>query len=118
MKIKKEKHKPMRTCIQTREKLPKRELLRFVYLKETDEVVFDPSNKARGRGANLKSDLDTFDSAVESNAFSRAFKTKVSKELLNGLRSDVEKYIVRKELSEDGKTISVRVKVDEKVKLG
>ena len=48
---------PMRSCVVTREKLPKNELLRVV--RGTDgKVFFDKSGKANGRGAYLKADID------------------------------------------------------------
>jgi len=117
MKVQKIKHVPMRTCIQTREKLPKNELLHFVYLKDKGEFIFDPKGKARGRGANLKNDLDIFDMAVKVKAFNRAFKTNISSENINMVRKTVKKFLTRQNLSKDGKKISIRVKVDEKVKL-
>ena len=46
---------PMRTCVVTREKLPKAELIRVVRTPEGN-VVIDESGKANGRGAYLKKD--------------------------------------------------------------
>lgn len=111
------KHIPMRTCIVTREKLPKGELVRFVYLSEEEKIVFDPQGKARGRGANLKKSLDVFDKAVQSNAFARAFKVKVTPEQLAPLRDELAQYLEREKLRGDSESVTVRVKVDEKVKL-
>lgn len=108
----------MRMCIQTREKLPKRELARFVYISADDKVIFDPQGKARGRGANLKKSLEVFDKAVSSNAFARTFKTKISKENLAEIREEFEKFLTREALRNDKREVSVRVKVEDKVKLG
>ena len=44
---------PMRTCIVTGEKLPKKELIRVVRTPEGN-VVVDESGKVNGRGAYLK----------------------------------------------------------------
>ena len=44
---------PMRTCLVTREKLPKQELIRVVRTPE-GSVVIDETGKANGRGAYLK----------------------------------------------------------------
>ena len=41
---------PMRTCVVTREKLPKGELIRVVRTPE-GEVIIDETGKANGRGA-------------------------------------------------------------------
>lgn len=114
---KKVKHIPMRTCIVTREKLPKSELVRFVYLADEQRIVFDPKGGARGRGANLKKSLDIFDQAVQSNAFARAFKTKVDPDKLTPLREELAKYLEREKLGSGSDKVTVRVKVDDKVKL-
>lgn len=113
----KKKYVPMRMCIQTREKLPKRELARFVYITDKNKVIFDPHGKARGRGANLKKSLEIFDQAVSSNAFTRAFKTKISKENLAEIREEFEKFLTRDSLKNDQQKVSVRIKVEDKVKL-
>ena len=44
---------PCRTCVITREKLPKKELIRVVRTPE-GEVIIDETGKANGRGAYLK----------------------------------------------------------------
>lgn len=48
---------PERSCVVTREKLPKQELIRVVKNKD-GEVIVDLSGKANGRGAYLKKDID------------------------------------------------------------
>ena len=50
---------PMRTCVITKEKLPKKELIRVVRTPEHD-VIIDESGKANGRGAYLKKDKEVF----------------------------------------------------------
>lgn len=59
MKVKKI---PLRTCIITREKLPKQELIRIVRTPE-GTVIIDPSGKANGRGAYIKKDIETINKA-------------------------------------------------------
>lgn len=54
MKVKKI---PMRTCVVTKEKFPKRELIRIVRTPE-GEVKIDKSGKMNGRGAYLKLDRE------------------------------------------------------------
>jgi predicted RNA-binding protein YlxR (DUF448 family) len=112
------KHTPLRMCILTREKLPKKELARFVYLADEKKMVFDQINKARGRGANLKKGLEFYDEAVRTGAFHRAFKTKVSPENLAEVRVAFANFLERETLkSADGK-VSLRVKLVDKVNLG
>ncbi len=51
----KQKKIPMRTCVVSREKLPKQELLRVVRTPE-GTVVIDLVGKSNGRGAYIKKD--------------------------------------------------------------
>lgn len=48
---------PLRSCVVTKEKLPKQELLRVVRTPE-QQVIVDLSGKANGRGAYLKKEKD------------------------------------------------------------
>ena len=59
MKVKKI---PMRTCVVTKENLPKKELLRIVRTPE-GTVEVDESGKKNGRGAYIKKDLETLEIA-------------------------------------------------------
>lgn len=61
---------PMRSCIVTREKFPKQELVRVVRTPE-GEVVVDLTGKANGRGAYLKKDLEVFAKAKKSKALDK-----------------------------------------------
>ncbi len=51
----KQKKIPLRTCIISKEKLPKKDLLRIVRTPEGN-VIIDESGKANGRGAYIKKD--------------------------------------------------------------
>ena len=53
----KEKKIPLRTCVITREKLPKKELLRVVRTPE-NEVKVDTTGKLNGHGAYIKKDKE------------------------------------------------------------
>ncbi len=66
MKVKKI---PMRTCIITKEKLEKKDLLRIVRTPE-GEVVVDETGKANGRGAYIKKDLETLEKVKNGKALS------------------------------------------------
>lgn len=52
----KEKKIPLRTCVITNEKLPKKDLLRIVKTP-TGEVLVDLKGKLNGRGAYIKKDV-------------------------------------------------------------
>lgn len=58
----KQKKIPLRTCIITREKLEKRQLLRIVRTPEGN-VIIDPTGKANGRGAYIKKDVNVINKA-------------------------------------------------------
>ncbi len=66
----KEKKIPLRTCVVTHEKLPKRELLRIVRTKE-GEILVDLTGKKNGRGAYIKKDLETLEKAKKSKILER-----------------------------------------------
>ena len=58
---------PMRTCVVTREKYEKRDLLRVVRDNEGN-VFVDDTHKANGRGAYLKKDKDAIERARKTKA--------------------------------------------------
>lgn len=53
----KQKKIPLRTCVISGEKLPKKELLRVVRTPEGN-VIIDLTSKANGRGAYIKKDVN------------------------------------------------------------
>lgn len=73
------KHTPLRTCLVTREKLPKVQLLRVVKTKD-DTIIFDPSGKMNGRGAYIKKDIDVIKKAQQKKIISRHFDTNIPTE--------------------------------------
>lgn len=62
---------PMRSCVVTKESLPKKELIRVVRDKEGN-VTIDLTGKQNGRGAYLKKDLDVIKKAKKSKILERA----------------------------------------------
>ena len=67
---------PMRTCVITKEKLPKKELIRVVRNKE-GEVFVDESGKLNGKGAYLKLDKEVIDKARSSKVINRYLEVDV-----------------------------------------
>jgi predicted RNA-binding protein YlxR (DUF448 family) len=53
---------PIRTCVVTRESLPKQELVRVVKSKD-GKVEIDLTGRKNGRGAYLKKDKEVFNKA-------------------------------------------------------
>ena len=67
---------PLRTCVITREKLPKQELVRVVRTPEGN-VIVDTTGKQNGRGAYLKRDSDVFKKAQKSKVLNQILETEV-----------------------------------------
>lgn len=80
---------PMRTCVVTKEKLPKRELIRVV--RTVDGVVVDPTGKVNGRGAYLKLDKDVIDKAKKTLVLDKHLEVKVDDSVYNELYNLLEK---------------------------
>lgn len=76
---------PMRTCVVTREKYPKGELVRVVRTPEGN-VIIDLSGKANGRGAYLKKDVEVIDKAEKTKVLEKNLEVKISEELYEELR--------------------------------
>ena len=68
---------PMRSCVVTREKLPKVELLRIVRTTDGD-VVADTTGKINGRGAYIKKDISVLEKAMKTKILERILETTIS----------------------------------------
>ena len=80
---------PMRSCVVTREKLPKSELLRIV--KTTDgNVVADISGKINGRGAYIKKDIEVLDKAIKNNILEKQLEVTISNDVYDEIRKIIE----------------------------
>lgn len=67
---------PMRTCLISKEKLPKKELVRVVRTPY-GEVIVDTTSKANGRGAYLKLDKEIIEKAKKSKVLDRHLEIEV-----------------------------------------
>lgn len=86
----KNKKIPLRTCVITKEKLPKQELIRVV--KDNENNVFiDLTGKSNGRGAYIKRDINVLDTAIKTKALSRQLEIEISDEVYEELRKIIEK---------------------------
>lgn len=79
---------PMRSCVVTGEKLPKKELIRVVRTPEGN-VIVDESGKANGRGAYLKKSVETFEKASKSKILNRKLEVEVPDSIYEELKSKV-----------------------------
>ena len=78
----------MRTCVITKEKLPKKELIRVVRTPEGN-VIVDLTGKANGRGAYLKKDLETIEKAKTSKLLNRHLEVEVPNEVYEELKQNI-----------------------------
>lgn len=76
---------PMRSCVVTREKLPKQELVRVVRTPEGN-VIVDVTGKANGRGAYLKKDLSVFEKAYNSKVLNKILEVDVPDSVFDELK--------------------------------
>lgn len=79
---------PMRTCVVTREKCEKKDLLRVVR-DNNGNVFVDDTNKANGRGAYLKKDKDVILKAKDSKVLERHLEVKIPKSIYDELISKI-----------------------------
>lgn len=80
---------PLRTCVITKEKLPKKELVRIVRTPEGN-IIIDESGKANGRGAYLKNDLETIEKAKKNKALNKHLETDIPESIFEELKTLVK----------------------------
>ena len=87
MKVKKI---PLRTCVITKEQLPKKELLRIVRTKEGN-VIVDETGKINGRGAYIKKDINVLDKAIKSKLLEKKLECEIEDSVYEEIRKIIEK---------------------------
>ena len=87
----KQKKVPMRTCVVTKEKYPKKELIRVVR-DNTGKVTVDNSGKQNGRGAYLKKDLEVVDMARKTKALEKYLEVLIPEEVYEELEKAINKF--------------------------
>lgn len=86
MKVKKI---PYRSCVVTKEKFPKMELIRVVRTPD-NQVIVDQTGKANGRGAYLKKDKLVFEKAKKSKILEKHLEIKIDDSLYEELNELVK----------------------------
>lgn len=111
-KQEKKKNIPIRTCIATKVKKPKNELVKFVYNYDTEKVEVDLRNKIRGRGANLDTNEEAFDLMVKKKALPRAlkFENDLSVEEYARLKKEFLDAVEEKNFRPTNKPVTIRIK--------
>ncbi len=74
---------PLRMCIVTREKLPKKDLIRIV--KFNNEVFIDETGKKNGKGCYLKKDIEVIKKAKEKKIIDKILETEIKEEIYEDL---------------------------------
>ena len=87
MKVKKI---PLRTCVITREKLPKKDLLRIVRTPEGN-VLVDETGKMNGRGAYIKKDIQVLEQAKKKKTLERHLECSIEESVYDDIRKNIEK---------------------------
>ena len=80
---------PMRTCVVSKEKLPKKELIRIVRNKE-GIVSVDETGKLNGKGVYLKKDIEVINKARSNKILNRYLEVDVSEEIYEELLNIVK----------------------------
>ena len=73
----------VRKCVGTNQRYQKSDMLRVV--RKGDAVVIDELQQIQGRGAYIKPDAEVIRKAQKKNAFARALRMKVEKEIYDAL---------------------------------
>ena len=87
MKLKKV---PLRTCVITKESLPKQELLRIVRTPEM-EVKVDETGKLNGRGAYIKKSLEVLEKAKKSKLLEKRLECSIDESVYEEIKNIIEK---------------------------
>ena len=87
MKVKKI---PMRTCVVTKESLPKSELLRIVR-SPYGEVLVDLTGKQNGRGAYIKKDINVLEKAIKTKVLENKLECKIEDYVYEEIKNIIEK---------------------------
>ena len=77
---------PMRTCVVTKEKYEKKDLIRIVRTPENN-VEIDLTGKKNGRGAYIKRDIEVVDKAKKSKALDKHLEVNVPDSIYEELKS-------------------------------
>jgi predicted RNA-binding protein YlxR (DUF448 family) len=79
---------PERTCVISKEKLPKKELIRVVRDKEGN-VSVDITGKANGRGAYLKKDKEVIEKAKKTKALEKILEVSIPDSVYDELLENI-----------------------------
>jgi predicted RNA-binding protein YlxR (DUF448 family) len=80
------KHKPIRTCIVTRQPFEKEFLIRVTKLKN-GTIEIDQTGRGQGRGAYISKDVKVIEIAQKKGQLSRALEAKIPDDIFESLKA-------------------------------
>lgn len=80
----------LRTCVVTREKLPKNELLRIVRTPE-GKVLVDPTGKMNGHGCYIKKSLEVLEKAQKGKILQRQLEAEITDDVYENIKEEISK---------------------------
>lgn len=81
---------PLRTCVVTKEKLEKKDLIRVVKNNE-GKIFVDETGKANGRGAYIKKDIEVVNQAKKSKILDRMLEITIPDEIYDELMNIINR---------------------------
>ena len=85
MKVKKI---PLRTCVVTKERFPKNELLRIVRTPD-NEIKIDLTGKLNGHGAYIKKDLEVLEKAIKTKALEHFLECEIDNSIYEEIKNNI-----------------------------
>lgn len=79
---------PQRTCVGCNTQKNKGDLIRIVINKEGD-IFIDKTGRANGRGAYICNNPECLEKVIKSKRLERSFETKISDEIYDDLRNEI-----------------------------
>ena len=80
----------LRSCVVTKEKVEKKDLIRVVRTSE-GEVLVDETGKLSGRGAYIKKDIEVLEKAKKTGLLAKRLECTISDEVYEEIRKIIEK---------------------------
>lgn len=80
---------PERTCVVSKEKLPKNELIRIVRTSD-QKVIIDETGRINGRGAYLKHDAKIIEKAKKTKMLDKHLEISIPEEIFDELLKKCE----------------------------
>jgi len=81
---------PLRTCAITREKMPKKDLLRIVRTPEGN-VVVDETGRQNGRGVYITKSIEVLEKAKKQGSLQKSLEVEIPDTIYEEIKNIIEK---------------------------